>query len=76
MPIYEYNCKDCGHQFEALRSMKEADQPIKCKKCLGESTTRSLSVFFAHSDGRSVASSTGGCGGCSGTSCSSCGHSH
>jgi putative FmdB family regulatory protein len=75
MPIYEYNCKDCGHRFDALRSMKDADQPIKCKKCFGENTTRGISVFFAQADGRSVVSS-GGCGGCSGGSCSSCGHSH
>jgi putative FmdB family regulatory protein len=76
MPIYEYNCKDCGHHFETLRSMKDADQPIKCKKCMSEATTRALSVFFAQSDGRSVAATGGGCGGCSGGSCSSCGHSH
>ena len=24
MPVYEYVCKDCGHKFDALRSMKEA----------------------------------------------------
>lgn len=76
MPIYEYNCKDCGHHFDALRSMKDADQPIKCKKCFNEHTIRTLSVFFAQAAGRSVAAAGGGCGGCGGGSCSSCGHNH
>ena len=32
MPVYEYVCKNCGHKFDALRSMKEADAPIHCDK--------------------------------------------
>ena len=74
MPLYEYVCKDCGGHFDALRSMKDADQPISCKKCHSTQTSRALSVFFAQSDGRSVSGTSGGsCGGCSGGSCSSCG---
>lgn len=73
MPLYEYVCKDCGHHFDALRSMKDADKPIECRNCHSEDTKRALSVFFAASEGRSIASSGGGCGGCSGGSCSSCG---
>ena len=30
MPTYEYECKKCGHQFEAFQSIK--DEPLK--KCL------------------------------------------
>ncbi len=73
MPLYEYVCKDCGNHFDALRSMKDADKPIACRACQSEHTSRALSVFYASSEGRSVASSGGGCGGCSGGSCSSCG---
>jgi putative FmdB family regulatory protein len=76
MPLYEYICNDCGHQFETLRSMKDADKPVSCKKCLGEHTHRAISVFFAQADGRSVVATGGGCGGCNGGTCSSCGHSH
>ncbi len=74
MPLYEYVCKDCGHHFDMLRSMRDADKPVACKSCRSEHTSRALSVFFAASEGRSVAGSGGGCGGCSGGSCSSCGH--
>ncbi len=32
MPIYEYECNDCGHQMEALQ--KVSDDPLKdCPEC-------------------------------------------
>ena len=32
MPIYEYQCPDCGHQFEQLQ--KISDEPIRvCPNC-------------------------------------------
>lgn len=75
MPIYEYHCQACGKNFDAIRSMKDADTPILCKHCQSEQTRRMMSVFYAASDGRSVTSSSGGgCSGCSGGSCASCGH--
>jgi putative FmdB family regulatory protein len=76
MPIYEYLCQDCGAQFDMLRSMKDADEPARCKSCLGDHTKRQLSVFFSKSADRvaSTASSSSGCGGCSGGSCGSCHH--
>lgn len=32
MPIYEYQCKACGHQFEAIQSFSE-DPLTKCPVC-------------------------------------------
>ena len=32
MPIYEYQCKACGHQQEYLQRLNEAPQ-TKCPKC-------------------------------------------
>jgi putative FmdB family regulatory protein len=77
MPIYEYTCLDCGERFEALRSMKDADATIPCKKCEGNRTTRQVSACYAQSGGRIVAgsaSAAGGCAGCAGGSCAGCGH--
>ena len=76
MPVYEYVCKDCDEKFEALRPMSKADSPIVCKNCSGKHTSRVMSVFAAHSDGKAVAATSGGggCGSCSGGSCASCGH--
>ena len=32
MPTYEYECKECGHNFEVFQSM--SDEPVKhCVKC-------------------------------------------
>lgn len=35
MPLYEYQCKKCGHRFEKIQ--KFSDEPEKvCPECLGE----------------------------------------
>ncbi|MCV6624112.1 zinc ribbon domain-containing protein [uncultured Pseudoteredinibacter sp.] len=32
MPIYEYQCQECGHQMEALQKL--SDEPLKdCPAC-------------------------------------------
>jgi putative FmdB family regulatory protein len=74
MPIYEYVCLDCGKKFEALRLMKESDQPIECQTCKSFHVSRLLTLFNARSGGKSVAGNGGGCAGCSGGSCANCGH--
>ena len=34
MPIYEYKCSKCGHEFEVMQKM--SDDPINdCEKCSG-----------------------------------------
>ena len=34
MPIYEYQCRNCGDEFEALQ--KVGERPLRrCKKCSG-----------------------------------------
>jgi putative FmdB family regulatory protein len=72
MPVYEYACKDCGHKFDSLRLMKDADSPIACKHCQSLQTHRKLSTFFSSSEGRTAGSQGGGCSGCNGGSCASC----
>ena len=43
MPIYEYQCESCGHQFE--RRQKMSDAPVKrCPEC-GESVRKLFSAF-------------------------------
>jgi putative FmdB family regulatory protein len=74
MPLYEYECLDCGSLFDSLRSIKDADQPLTCNQCDGVNTKRLISLFFAQSDGRTVSGTNGGCAGCAGGACSSCSH--
>jgi putative FmdB family regulatory protein len=33
MPVYEYQCAQCGFNFEKL--VFHGDRPIRCPKCLG-----------------------------------------
>ncbi len=35
MPTYEYQCQDCGHQFEARQSMKDPHL-TECPSCKGK----------------------------------------
>lgn len=35
MPIYEYRCTDCGHQFEVSQRMSD-DSLTECPVCQGE----------------------------------------
>lgn len=43
MPIYEYRCKDCNHQFEALLLSKEPE-PTECPACQSHEVARKVSA--------------------------------
>lgn len=75
MPLYEYICLDCRTRFDALRSIKDADAPIPCQTCQSGHTTRVISLFFAHSDGRALTQSAPACSSCASHACSTCGSS-
>jgi putative FmdB family regulatory protein len=75
MPIYEYICQDCKHEFDLLRPMSQADAAMACNQCGGENIKRKISTFFAESGGKSVAGmSEPTCGSCGGGDCGHCGH--
>ena len=64
MPLFEYACKECDHEFEAL--VRGAETP-ECPACHGHELQRRLSVFAAHtagSAGTGDAPSFGACGSC------------
>ena len=44
MPILEYSCKACGHQFEFLKLPSTPDA-ARCPACQGEDLERLLSGF-------------------------------
>lgn len=43
MPLYEFECKTCGFEFEEL-SNKNSENLVKCKKC-GKDTKKKMSSF-------------------------------
>jgi len=66
MPLYEYACRDCDREFEAL--VRSTDTP-SCPSCNGTHLERRLSVFAAHTQGGSGSSvgelaAEAGCGRC------------
>jgi putative FmdB family regulatory protein len=48
MPIYEYRCRNCGHQFEAV--VRNAVQP-PCPSCSSDDLERLISMFAVDSEG-------------------------
>ncbi len=42
MPIFEYACRDCGHEFEALT---RASSTPECPRCHSIQLDKKLSVF-------------------------------
>ena len=62
MPIFEYICKECHHQFEALVYGKEK---AECPKCHTKKLEPQLSVFAVSAKGASPsAAPSGPCGSC------------
>jgi len=57
MPIFEYECRECGEKFEELVSNPEST--VSCPKCGSDQVGRMLSVFASGGSG------SGGGGGCS-----------
>lgn len=77
MPIYEYGCKKCGHEFEELVF---GDATPNCPEC-GSGDVQKMMSACCHCGGEgddysaaSAPSTGGGCAGCAGGHCASCGH--
>jgi len=46
MPLREYRCAQCGHEFEVLEGVNSVTEA--CESCGGVQVDRLLSVFAAH----------------------------
>jgi putative FmdB family regulatory protein len=70
MPIYEYRCESCGHEFERLARSADRDAARGCPDCSTGTVTRKLSTFGTRvAGGADPAPSTGGGCGCTPASC-------
>ncbi|HEX3701989.1 MAG TPA: zinc ribbon domain-containing protein [Vicinamibacterales bacterium] len=52
MPIYEYECRACGHRFERLirPASSSNDGSVACPACQSQELERLLSLFAVSSD--------------------------
>jgi len=49
MPIYEYRCNDCEHEYDQLRSMRTMDDVRACPACGSMATARFWRLYAASS---------------------------
>jgi putative FmdB family regulatory protein len=66
MPIYEYACKECGHEFEEL-IFSQKDE-VACPRCGSGNTEKLMSACAAKVDSggpdfNALQNTGGGCGG-------------
>jgi putative FmdB family regulatory protein len=51
VPIYEYQCMECGEKFEKFVRSMNSPLKIECPKCGGRKVEKRLSVFGVQSSG-------------------------
>jgi len=64
MPIYEYECRECGEPFEKMVRFSEADLLPACPKCASNDTRKKISAVasFGVSGYGVLDSSSSSCG--------------
>ena len=45
MPLYEYVCESCDHQFEAMQCLSTKPEDTTCPKCQTANSRRIMSSF-------------------------------
>ncbi|PIX75902.1 MAG: hypothetical protein COZ38_03165 [Rhodocyclales bacterium CG_4_10_14_3_um_filter_68_10] len=60
MPIYEFRCPRCGHQFEDLVFRQSEIQELSCPRCGNQDVSQLLSTFSS-SKGQASSSGSKGC---------------
>lgn len=80
MPIYEYHCPDCGHDFSFLH--KRFNEPFPaCPQCGSTKVSKELSTFSTSAGGDGGCEFRGNCPGSAGAAdghhcCGGCCHHH
>jgi putative FmdB family regulatory protein len=50
MPLFDFHCTACDHEFEAL--VRAQDPPARCPRCQSAAIEKLLSGFALHTDDR------------------------
>ncbi len=51
MPIYEYRCNECGHEFEKLVRLMSGTPEIECPNCHSKNCKKAISLFGTSQSG-------------------------
>ena len=71
MPIYEYHCKKCGHDFEKL--VPRAGTPVECEKCQSDDVEKLFSVFGTNTTSQTAPAACPAADSCPAAAASGCG---
>lgn len=72
MPLFEYQCRNCGAVFEKIVTSSTTE--VACKKCESSKVEKLLSVFAIGGSSRSSAAiEPGPCGACGAAQRGMCG---
>lgn len=44
MPLYDYECRKCGAEFDTLRSIRDKDEDVECPVCHEHDCRRKVSL--------------------------------
>jgi len=77
VPLYLYDCEECGEKFELLRGMSAMDDAAACPRCASLHTSRKFGNVVAYVSGgpkgeRRVVAGSSGCGSCGSAGSSAC----
>lgn len=62
MPIYEFKCKECGHEFEIIMRASASKEEVTCPKCHAKNPDRLMSAFSSGSSSSGGFSASSSCG--------------
>ena len=63
MPIFEYQCRDCGTRFEKILG-SAAVNSVTCKQCASPHVDKLLSTFAVSGSLKTFSPEPGPCGAC------------
>lgn len=72
MPIFDFECRDCGKKFDLLIANKDKDK-VECPQCGSRNIKQRLSVFSTTASGGSAAVAPNACQGCPSFGSGGCG---
>jgi len=72
MPVYEYKCKSCNHNFSIFFQTYDTGE-VQCPDCSSKDVKKCISnIMVIKSGAEEYKSSSNSCGSCSSGNCSSC----